>query len=52
LAIGAESERRLANVGVVLNVIYVHDLLADTQGALANWSRVAEHLMSILAKQH
>jgi len=31
---------RLANVGVVLNVIYVHDLLADTQGALANWSRV------------
>ena len=31
---------RLANVGVVLNVIYVNDLLADTQGTLANWSRV------------
>jgi carbohydrate-selective porin OprB len=31
---------RLANVGVVLNVIYVNDLLADTRGALANWSRV------------
>ena len=31
---------KLADVGVVLNVIYVNDLLADTQGALANWSRV------------
>jgi len=31
---------RLENAGVVLNLIYVNDLLADTQGDLANWSRV------------
>jgi len=50
LAIGAESEQAGECWGG-LNVIYVHDLLADTQGALANWSRVREHLMSILAKR-
>src|SRR5438874_1247710 len=31
---------RLENAGVVLNLIYVNDLLADTRGDLANWSRV------------
>ena len=36
----AGQRTKLANRGVVLNVIYVDDLLADTKGALANWSRV------------
>jgi porin len=31
---------RLEHAGVVLNLIYVNDLLADTRGDLANWSRV------------
>ncbi len=30
---------KLADVGVVLNVIYVNGLLADTQGALSRKSR-------------
>ena len=31
---------KLENAGVVLNLFYVNDLLMDTPGALANWSRV------------
>ena len=31
---------RLENAGVVLNLYYVDDLLMDTSGRLANWSRV------------
>src|SRR4051794_34181756 len=31
---------RLENAGVGFNLIYVNDLLADTRGDLANWSRV------------
>jgi carbohydrate-selective porin OprB len=31
---------RLQNAGVVLNIFYVNDLLTDTRGDLANWSRV------------
>jgi porin len=31
---------KLENAGVVLNLFYVNDLLADTRGDLANWSRI------------
>ena len=31
---------RLENAGVVFNIYYVDDLMMDTRGALANWSRV------------
>src|SRR4051794_18828056 len=36
----ASERTRLENAGVTLNLIYVNDLLADTRGDLANWSRV------------
>ena len=36
----ASERTRLENAGVILNLIYVNDLLADTRGDLANWSRV------------
>jgi porin len=31
---------KLENAGIVLNLFYVNDLLMDTRGDLANWSRV------------
>ena len=36
----AGERTRLENAGVILNLKYVNDLLTDTRGDLANWSRV------------